>query len=279
MEFNDAEFLHKVIDAIAESYTSIVCVDIRDGRSCPIRFDDYSSKYKEEFSLHPSMHDITKRYVEDVVFCDDREGVMRLTDLEYVTKRLETENPILHVYRTLHNEKVTYYRIKVVPIDDGNKLIYGFENIDSEYRKQMHIKNEKEMQMLYLKGLSREFLSVWYLDGKSRKVRLIHNNGTDMENGEAVRIGNTMVDYHFSMQKYFGLYVDPEDFDRLMEETSYEMIVKNAGDNDLYSINYVRINTDKTRSNFQVCYAKIVDDAGIANFVFGYRNLDKIAEK
>ena len=279
MEFNDAEFLHKVFDAIAESYTSIVCVDIREGHSYPIRLDDYSSKYREEFSLHPSMHDITKRYVEDIVFCDDREGVMRLADPEYVIKRLETENPILHVYRTLYNEKVTYYRIKVVPIDDGNKLIYGFENIDTEYRKQMHIKNEKEMQMLYLKGLSREFLSVWYLDGKSRKVRLIQNNGTDTENGEAVRIGNTMVDYHFSMQKYFGLYVDPEDFDRLMEETSYEMIVKNAGDKDLYSINYVRINTDSTRSNFQVCYAKIVDDAGIANFVFGYRNLDKIAEK
>lgn len=76
------------------------------------------------------------------------------------------------------------------------------------------------------------------------------------------------------MQKYFSTYVSPEDFDHLMEETSYESIVKNAGDDNLYCINYIRINTDGQRNHFQLCYAKITDDTGMANFVVGFRNID-----
>ncbi len=128
--------------------------------------------------------------------------------------------------------------------------------------------------MMLVDGLSREYMSVWYLDGKSRKVKLIQNNGSEKENAAPVKIGETVIDYHFSMQKYYGSYVDPEDFDRMMRETSYETLVENTTEDDLYSINYIRINPDKTRSHFQVCYAKITDDAGIANFVFGYRNID-----
>ena len=78
------------------------------------------------------------------------------------------------------------------------------------------------------------------------------------------------------MQKYYGNFVDPEDFDRMMRETSYETLVEKTNEEDLYSVNYVRINPDKTRSPFQVCYAKITDSSGIANFVFGYRKTESL---
>ena len=191
-----------------------------------------------------------------------------------VFEELKKESPLLHIYRTIHDDRIVYYRLKIVPVEDGRKLIYGFENIDSQYRIQLEVKSEREMHTMLLDGLSREYMSVWYLDGKSRKVRLLQNNGTDSENGEPVRIGNTMVDYHFSMQKYFGAFVSPDDFDRMMNETSYESLVKNAGENDMYCINYIRINPDRSTSHFQVCYAKTIDASGTANFVFGFRNTD-----
>ncbi len=274
---SDTESIRLVYDAffaIAESVTSMVYVDVSDHTIHPIRLDAYSKRYEEMFKGNPVFSEVFGRYVEETVYKEDAKAIKRFADIDHVVERLREENPLLHVYRAFHNDKVVYYRLKVVPIDEGTKLIYGFENIDSEYRRRMKITAENERYLTLLDGLSREYLSVWFLDGKSRKVTLIRNNGSDRENGGPVRIGSTLIDYHFSMQKYFSTYVSPEDFDRLMEETSYESLVKNAGDDDLYCINYIRINTDGQRNHFQLCYAKITDDTGMASFVFGFRNID-----
>ena len=274
---SDTESIRLVYDAffaIAESVTSIVYINVSDQRTYPIRLDPYSKRYEAMLDTHPVFSDVFGRYVEDMVYKEDSQSLMRFADIDYVTGRLKKENPLLHVYRAFHNDRVAYFRLKVVPMEDGAKLIFGFENIDSEYRRRMKITAENERYHRLLDGLSREYLSVWYLDGKSRKVTLIRNNGSDSENGEPVRIGSTLVDYHFSMQKYFGSYVSPDDFDHLMDETSYESLVKNAGDDDLYYINYIRVNPNGERNHFQLCYAKITDDTGMANFVVGFRNID-----
>ena len=273
-ENQSAKLLHDIFTAIAESYKSIVYMDTTTKKAYSIRLDEYSAKYEKVLASDIDMVDIMEMYVNDAVFKEDANELLRLADLEFVRERLKNENPILHIYRCIHNDRVYYFRLKIVPIENGNKIIYGFENIDNEYRLQLQIKAEREMQMLCLKGLSREFLSVWYLDGKSRKVRLIQNNGKESENGEAVRIGNAMVDYHFSLQKYYSQFLSEEDFDRMMRETSYETVVENSNENELYPINYTRINPDGSKSRFQACYAKITDENGIANFVVGYRCID-----
>lgn len=273
-EQRSPQLLHDIFSAIAESYTTIVYMDTNDKSAHPIRLDDYSTRFEKILSSDIDMTEMMGMYVKDAVFKDDANELIRYADLEYVTERLKNENPILHIYRCFHNDRVFYFRLKIVPIEDGKKIIYGFENIDNEYRQQLQVKAEREMQMVCLKGLSREFLSVWYLDGKSRKIRLIQNNGKESENGEAVRIGNAMVDYHFSLQKYYSQFLSAEDFDRMMRETSYEAIVEKSNENELYPINYIRINPDGSKSWFQACYAKITDENGIANFVVGYRCID-----
>ena len=250
-------------------------MDSTDRKVYPIRLDDYSRRYEEILNGKPDMPTMLAAYVKDTVYSEDAEGLLAYGDFDYVVKRLETENPLFYMYRAIHNERIVYYRLKIVTIEDGGKIVYGFENFDGQFRLQLKMKAEKELQMMLVNGLSREYLSVWYLDGKSRKVTLIQNNGSENENADPVKIGETIIDYHFSMQKYFGSFVDPEEFDRMMRETSYDSLLENTTDNDLYSINYIRINPDKTRSHFQVCYAKITDASGIANFVFGYRNIDK----
>ncbi len=278
MESKESAFLHEVFNAIVESYTSIVYMDAEDKKCYPVRLDGFSARYENTLREGISMHDMMARYVNDAVFADDGADVLRLADYEYVSDRLATENPIHHIYKVIKDDDVMHYRLKVVPIENGRKIVYGFENIDRQYREQIEIKSRFDLQMRFLEGLSREYLSVWYLDGKTRKIKLIQNNGSEAENGEPVRIGSSLIDYHFSMQKYFGSFVDPEEFDRLMELTSYDSLVENAGSDVLYPINYIRLNPDGSRSHFQVCYAKLTDEKGIANFVFGYRNTDKALE-
>ncbi len=274
IDLNETQIVYEAFCAIAESYTSIVYADIEKGQVYPIRLDDFAIRYRQAFEDSNDLETVFSMYVRDTVYKDDSDRLMRYSDYDYVMKKLETENPVFFVYRCVHDEKMIYYRLKIVPIDNGRKLIYGFENFDKQFRTQLKIKSEREMQMMLVDGLSREYMSVWHLDGKSRKVSLIRNNGAPEDNAEPVRIGETMIDYHFSMQKYFSNFVSGDDFDRLMFETSYESIVKNAGYQDLYRINYTRINTNGTTSHFQVCYAKIVDEAGICDFVFGFRNID-----
>ncbi len=274
VDVNESRILYESFCAIAESYTSIVYLDVEENKAYPIRLDDYSKRYEERLSQGISMTEIVEEYVRDTVYSDDAEGLLELADHDRVIEKLKKEIPIFHTYRAIHNGQIVYYRLKIVPIEDGKKIVYGFENFDKQFRYQLAIKAEKETQMMLVRGLSREYMSVWYLDGKSRKISLIQDNGSDMENGEAVQIGKTMVDYHFSAQKYYGNFVDPEDFDRMMAATAYETLVEKTGEDDLYRVNYIRINSDKSRSHFQVCYAKITDASGIANFVFGYRNVD-----
>ena len=274
IDLKETQIVYEAFCAIAESYTSIVYADIEKEKVYPVRLDDFAIRYKQAFEESNDLETVFSMYVRDTVYKDDADRLMRYSDYDYVMKKLETENPVFFVYRCVHDENMVYYRLKIVPIDEGRKLIYGFENFDKQFRTQLQIKAQREMQMMLVDGLSREYLSVWHLDGKSRKVSLIRNNGAPEDNAEPVRIGETMIDYHFSMQKYFSTFVSGDDFDRLMLETSYESIVKNAGDQDLYRINYTRINTNGTTSHFQVCYAKIVDAAGICDFVFGFRNID-----
>ncbi len=269
-----AKLLYEAFFAIAESYTSIVYMDADTKKAYPIRLDDYSMRYEEDFRRGVTMTEIMEKYVHDTVYSDDAEEVLRLADKAYITEKLTGKIPVLHIYRSVHNDRILYYRLKIVPIEDGRKILYGFENIDSQYRHQLEIKAEQERHVKLLDGLSREYMSVWYLEGKSKKVTLVQNNGDFSDNGEAVKIGRTMVDYHFSMQKYFESYAMPEDFDRLMEETGYDTLVCCAGDDDLYSVNYIRINPDRTTSHFQICYAKITDSSGIANFVIGFRKIN-----
>ena len=273
----DAKVLYEAFFAMAESYTTMIYMDVEDRIAHVIKLDEFSMRYKEILDDAPFVEDVFGRYVNEMVSPDDKADLMKLTDPDYVLEKLKNESVLTHIYKTIHGENAMYYRLKIVPVEDGKKLVYGFENIDSQYRHQWEIRTDREMQMMLFDALSREYMSVWYLDGKSRKVRLMKNNGTDSQNGEAVRIGNTMVDYHFSMQKYFGDFVSPDEFDRLMEETSYETLCQKVHDNDLYCVNYIRNNPDGTRAHFQACYAKMHDNTGISNFVFGFRMLD-IAE-
>jgi hypothetical protein len=274
---NDVKLLYEAFFAIAESYTTMIYMDTTDKRAYAIKLDKFSERYKSMLKERPLLKDVFGLYVDEMVSPEDKAELMKLVDSDYVMERLRTESNLLHVYRTVHGDETVYYRLKIVSIEDGKKLVYGFENIDNSYRHQWKIEADRETQMMLFDGLSREYMSVWYLDGKSRKVKLMKNNGTASENGEAVRIGNTMVDYHFSMQKYFGDFVSPEEFDRLMEETSYENLCRKVGDRDLYCVNYIRNNPDGSRAHFQVCYAKMSDSTGIAKFVMGFRMID-IAE-
>lgn len=274
VDLKETQIMYEAFCAIAESYTSIVYADMSDEKVYPIRLDEYAMRYKDDLEAGIDMKTALGKYVRETVFRDDADNLMRFADYDFVKNRLEKENPVFFVYRCVHNDVITYYRLKIVPIEEGRKLIFGFENFDKQFRTQLKLRSERDMQMTILDGLSREYMSVWYLDGKSRKVTLIRNNGAPADNAEPVRIGETMVDYHFSMLKYFTAFAAPEDFDDLMQATSYDTLVKNAGLNDLYRVNYTRINTNGTTSRFQVCFAKIDDDAGINDFLLGFRSID-----
>ena len=141
-------------------------------------------------------------------------------------------------------------------------------------KKQKELAAEREQKMTILKGLSSEFLSVWYLDGHTQAITLMQNNGKPVDNGRAVKIGVRALDYKTAMESYFKEFASDEEYEKLIQKTSYEEIVKNSEENVLYPVNYVRKNDDGTKSYFQACYAKSVGKDGVVNFIFGFRNID-----
>ena len=116
-------------------------MDSTDRKVYPIRLDDYSRRYEEILNGKPDMPTMLAAYVKDTVYSEDAEGLLAYGDFDYVVKRLETENPLFYMYRAIHNERIVYYRLKIVTI--GSAKIKLTTEIPRSTKKAILTQNQK----------------------------------------------------------------------------------------------------------------------------------------
>ena len=268
----------EIDDAIARSFTSVLYVDTADQMVHVVRLNRFGQVLREECEKDPHLRHMMDVYVRGLVYKDDAAEVLRFGDFDYVMDRLKETKPIYHTYRTIRDGRIVYYRLKIIPFDNGQKLIYGFEHFDDQIREKLARKTEHEIQMTLLAGLSCEYESVWLVDASIHHGKLIRNNMEKSYSSETmnkVREGN----YETLIGNYIDRYVVPEDRERMYLLSSIDNLMRNTKEDEIYHINYCRTDLEGERNYLQLSVARVTDDMGEVRFVCGFRNIDAIIEE
>ena len=265
----------QIDDAIARSYTSVIYIDTSDLTTHIVRLNRFGRQVEARLGKERTLRPVMDAYVKSLVYQDDAPGVLRFGDYDYVMARLKENNPLFHTYRTIRDGKIVYYRLKIIPLDDGKKLVYGFEHFDSQMREKLERVEERETQMTLLAGLSCEYEAVWLVDAGIHYGKLIRNN---MGNTKSSIVMNMMKEgnYEIILENYIEQYVVPEDRERMYTETSIDSLLRNAREDELYHVNYSRVNEEGEKNYMQLVFSRVTDDMGVTRFVCGFRNIDEV---
>ncbi len=277
-EIKERDRLHQEIDdAIARSYTSVVYVNTDDLSVDYVRLNRHGRMLEEAVREDPHLRNFMNVYVNALVYKDDAKEVLRFGDYDHVMKCLEDNNPLYHTYRTIRDGRMVYYRLKIIPFDNGRKLIYGFEHFDDQIREKLARQSEYETQMTLLAGLSCEYDSIWLVDAAIHHAKLIRNNSkshsTDVMTGD--REGN----YENVIGNYIERFIVPEDRERVYLMSAIDHLMRVTKEDEIYHINYYRIDPEGKKNYVQLCVARVTDDLGVVRFVCGFRNIDAIIEE
>lgn len=267
----------EIDDAIARSYTSVIYVDTDTQIVTSVRLNRHGKPLEEECRRDSHLRHVIDVYVNALVYRDDMKGVLKFGDFDYVIKALEENNPLYHTYRTVREGKIVYYRLKIIPFDNGRKLVYGFEHFDDQIREKIARKTQYETQMTLLAGLSCEYESVWLVDATLHHGKLIRSN----MKSEISNIMNRDYEgaYETILGNYIEKYVVPEDRERVYSMADINNLMRNTKEDELYHINYYRVNPNGERNYIQLCIARVTDENGVVRFVCGFRNIDSIIEE
>ena len=267
----------EIDDAIARSYTSVIYVDTDTQIVTSVRLNRHGKPLEEECRRDSHLRHVIDVYVNALVYRDDMKGVLKFGDFDYVIKALEENNPLYHTYRTVRDGRIVFYRLKIIPFEGGKKLIYGFEHFDDQIREKLARKNQYETQMTLLAGLSCEYESVWLVDATLHHAKLIRSN---MKSGiSSIMNRDYEGAYESILGNYIEKYVVPEDRERVYSMADINNLMRNTKEDEIYHINYYRVNPNGERNYIQLCIARVTDENGVVRFVCGFRNIDSIIEE
>lgn len=154
---------------------------------------------------------------------------------------------------------------------NGKKYsILLYDEVSDRARRNL-FKDEKTL----LIGLSCEYETVWLVDASIHHGKLILNNMGDTRSSVIMTSMNEG-NYEALLENYIEKYVVPADRERMYAETDLSSLLRNARKDELYYVNYSRINEEGETNYMQLAYARVTDDAGIDQFVCGFRNIDAV---
>ena len=158
---------------------------------------------------------------------------------------------------------------------DGRRYsILLYDEVSDTVRRNL-FKEERETQMTLLAGLSCEYEAIWLVDADIHHGKLIRSN---MGNTRSAEKMNSMNDgnYEVILENYIEQYVVPRDRERMYAETSIDSLLRNTRENELYHVNYLRVNEEGKKNYMQLVYSRVIDDTGVTRFVCGFRNIDEV---
>ncbi len=271
------KLFYEIDDAIARSFTTVVYVETKDRSVHLVRYSKLGDMIKDEIESAPFLDNMIETYVRKFVYRDDVDELLRLGDFDYVMNRLRQTNPLFHTYRTIRDGRIVYYRLKIIPFDNGKKLIYGFEHYDTQVREKLARESERETQMTLLAGLSCEYEMIWLVDAPIHHAKLIRNNMKSDVNRQMIQ--DPEGNYETLIGNYIDRYVVAEDRERVYMLSSIEHLIRNTKEDEIYHVNFWRTNPDGVRNYIQLSAAKVIDEMGVVRIVFGFRNIDSIIEE
>lgn len=135
----------ELIQALSVDYNLVCFYDLDTGMGNSLRIAENSSKelvsvFNGEISLKSSLEE----YIQNFVYEEDQNMLLQAVSQEHL-KSVLSEDMIWHInYRTIKDNEMKYYQVKVVRIgnwDKGNGVVMGFRSVDDEIKSEMEQKN------------------------------------------------------------------------------------------------------------------------------------------
>ncbi len=156
----------ELVLALTIDYSFVCFFDLGTGKGSVLRNDDengrmFGSAFEGENTFETGM----ERYIEEFVYEEDRKLLRQVATLERVQQELLERSLIFINYRTVLDDGVKYFQMKLVGTgakDKGHGLVLGIHSVDEEMRSEMEKKSMLEDALFQANKASRaksEFLS------------------------------------------------------------------------------------------------------------------------
>lgn len=133
--------------------------------------------------------------------------------------------------------------------------------------------DNEQINQAIIECLCREYQSVWLVDVDTLCMHVFRAANSLIIPG-SVDKAKTM-SFEESRVWYINSFVVDEDKDRVLENTSLDVILKEISEHDTYTVDYKRINCDVVNYN-QLYFGRIYEnDDEIHHFVMGFRDVDR----
>lgn len=237
-------FTH-IAQALAQSYSDLYYVNIETGD-----FMEYSIN-KATGTLFETRRGVDffesiKRDVEDYVYPDDWDLLLRALEKEPLVDSLDRNGSIVLTYRLLVEGEPTYMTMKVSRmVDDHRFIILGVTNVDEEMRWQKAAERTKEEQAAYsrLNALAGDFLCVYLVDPKTGHYREFSST----EGFQSLRVPKEGDDFFITSRERMDKVVYPVDLERVLGIFTRENILEQVEKDGSFAMTYRLVINDKPR--------------------------------
>ena len=130
----------ELVQALSIDYKVVCFFDLETGIGKPLRVEEVSQQFKENFAGELSFEESMEFYIQKYVCEEDREMVRQAASSEEIEKGL-SEGKQYHVnFRTQKKGQLEYYQMKIVRagVRSGRgSIVLGIRSVDKEIRNEM----------------------------------------------------------------------------------------------------------------------------------------------
>lgn len=142
----------ELVHALSIDFNLVCFFDLDTGIGTTLRIDEnYNQLLEPAFRGKISLKESMERYIQTIVYEEDREMMRQASSQERIKKELEEKNPYYVNYRTFKDNEMKYYQMKAVRIGEWDKIqgiVIGFRSVDEETRNEMEKKSLLEEALL-----------------------------------------------------------------------------------------------------------------------------------
>lgn len=261
-----------IIEILASEYSAVYYIDLTTGD-----IDSYSMNKETESELERFFKNGIKyeeaytKYVDSLVFEEDREMMMRAGSLYNILNELSNKKTFTTRYRSVENEIPRYCEMKFVKVgDDENPsaVAVGFSDKDEVIRTEIETKERLERDMAVISGLSDDFSCVLYVNYYTFEE--VHYRIDPMFE-KHIPDWMTINNFQKRIELIIDTIVHPDDRNAFREASKRDKVISAIKKENVYYVNF-RTLIDDEETYYQAKFVR--DENSDTHLIAGFRNVD-----
>ncbi|MCQ2483458.1 MAG: PAS domain-containing protein [Clostridia bacterium] len=214
--------------------------------------------------------DFFNEYIDRKVHPDDRDEFKKLLEPSRMREMLAEQSEFFYLFRSFADNPERRIRFQVIRGADENHAAFGLRDVTEEWRQTQN-------QHALADGLSREYHTIWLLDGSNNHDMHLYCANEDPIYESEAKLIDGMNGYDEGIAKYIREHVFGEDKKRVIHETLFSTIENETPETGNYVVTYRRcIAQHKEYDYHQMCFVRAVAADGTVNYILAFRDADKM---